>query len=547
MLVSRSPKQADSGPPATVADPEVPFGRYLLRTRLASGGMADVYAAELVAAAGFRKRVAIKRLRAPFLRNERYLQMFLAEARLGSGLSHPNLCEVYELGHAEGEYYIAMEYLHGVTLSTLTHACVGSGQQLPIPVVVGIIAQACEALHYAHEHRDIHGKPHGVIHRDVSPQNLMICDDGRVKLLDFGVAKDDESGHLTGAGTLKGKPCYMSPEQLYGEQLDRRTDLWSLGVVLFECLTGTRLFRRSSSSETISAITKEPIPSVAERRAGVPPALSNVVARALSRERDWRFATAIELRMALLKSIGNGACASREAIGALVRSACAPTLRARAHTFDEPPSPSTSPSSLPQHSGRESSGTRRRSTPLPDGLLADGSEAGSSATDQHRPQKSSIPDTVREGFTIAMRHQQTRSIPWAVRGFLAGFLIALVAGNAVLWDLQRPELAPATSERAEAVHARPAHALATPHEHSPATFRTEVPRQSPPLVDALKEAEPSEVLGPLPTGQAPRAHTIRPTSPAPRRVAMRRPSPSSFQKRLSEKPAPAKKAPADRR
>ncbi len=311
------------------------FGRYTLRGLLASGGMADVYAAELESSAGFRKRVAIKRMRAHLVSDPTFVGMFLEEARLGSLLSHPKICEVYELAQVEGEYYMAMEYLHGVTLSSLLAACSRRGQSLPLPIVAGIFAQVCEGLQYAHERRDRDGNLLCLVHRDVSPQNLFIRDDGVVKVLDFGIAKADDSGHLTSTGSFKGKTAYMSPEQLQGKQLDRRTDVWSLGVVLFEALTGKRLFRRGALLETVYAIANEPIPLLSDLRPDAPPALCNVASRALCRERDWRFASAEKLRSALLQAMGGEGVAPPEAIGRLVRELCHATLAGREQMFGD--------------------------------------------------------------------------------------------------------------------------------------------------------------------------------------------------------------------
>ncbi len=258
------------------------FGRYTLRGLLGSGGMADVYAAELESIAGFRKRLAIKRMRAHLVSDPMFVGMFLEEARLGSLLSHPKICEVYELAQVDGEYYMAMEYLHGVTLSGLRAACSRRGQSLPLPIVAGIFAQVCEGLQYAHERRDRNGDSLCLVHRDVSPQNLFIRDDGVVKVLDFGIATTDDGGHLTPTPSFKGKTAYMSPEQLQGKQLDRRTDVWSMGVVLFEALSGERLFRRGDLLETVHAIANEPIPLLSDLRPDAPPGLCSVVSRALS-------------------------------------------------------------------------------------------------------------------------------------------------------------------------------------------------------------------------------------------------------------------------
>jgi serine/threonine-protein kinase len=325
--------------------------------------MADVYAAELAAAAGFRKRVAIKRMRPHLVANEDFLSMFLEEARLGSQLSHPKICEVYELAQADGEFYIAMEYLHGVTLSHLLTTCAERGLTMPVSLAVNIFAQACEGLHYAHERKDSSGASLSVIHRDVSPENLFLRTDGVVKVLDFGIAKTDDSSHQTSTGSVKGKDAYMSPEQLEARRLDRRTDIWSLGVVLFETLAGRRLFRRGSLLETVYAIANEPVPNLLDLRPDLPPALCEVVSRALCRDRDGRFASAEVFRRALLDAAESEGVAPQEAIGELVRSVCAATLAERERLFEDNPAKSGE-RELSHRVALPKSGANRVETPL---------------------------------------------------------------------------------------------------------------------------------------------------------------------------------------
>jgi serine/threonine-protein kinase len=302
------------------------MGRYTIKSRLESGGMADVYAGELESADGTRRRVAIKRMRPSLLDDPSFVRMFVEEARIGVELAHPRICKVYELFRIANEYCMAMEYLHGVTLSRLLAACRRSGRPIPSSIALGIIAQACEGLHYAHEGRDASGRPMGVIHRDVSPQNLMVCSDGAVKVLDFGIAKLEDSSHVTSSGGVKGKGSYMSPEQLHGGRLDRRTDVWSLGVVALEALSGKNPFRQTSLMDTAHAITCRPLPSLRRLRPDAPEALCRVIERALCRQRDLRVRSADELRRALLEAVGVEHVATEAMIGAFVRDVCARAL-----------------------------------------------------------------------------------------------------------------------------------------------------------------------------------------------------------------------------
>ncbi len=278
---------------------ETACGRYQLIKKLATGGMGQVFLASLGGAGGFEKRVALKRLLPHLVDDERFVAMFLNEARIAARLSHPNICNVYEVGQGGGTYYIAMEYLEGVTCSQLLRQANGP---LPPGLAIGILKQASEGLHGAHELCDEEGLSLGVIHRDVTPSNIFVCKSGVVKILDFGVAKARDTLVKTQAGTLKGKFGYMSPEHLKAIELDRRADIFSLGIVAYELLTGKRLFRRDSMYRTTMAILEEPIPSLGEF--GLNEELANAVAVALSRERDLRYSTALEFAEALDHTVG---------------------------------------------------------------------------------------------------------------------------------------------------------------------------------------------------------------------------------------------------
>lgn len=268
----------------------VQIDKYTLLTRLASGGMGEVYVARMSAAAGFEKQVVIKRLLPELARDEQFVKLFLEEARLTARLSHPNICQVFELTAIEDEYFLVMEYLEGLSLSALFHSYDGEG--LDLRIATGLITQACEGLQYAHDFRDIDNGVQGIVHRDVSPHNLMLTVSGVVKLLDFGVAKLRREGHHTVTGSAKGKYAYMAPEQLHCQDLDRRADLFAIAVVLFELITGQRLFRRRSELATMKAIVDGDRPMLHDVRADVPRELSDIVDRTLSVDREKRFASA---------------------------------------------------------------------------------------------------------------------------------------------------------------------------------------------------------------------------------------------------------------
>jgi serine/threonine-protein kinase len=266
------------------------FGRYELLVLLARGGMAEVYLARMSGVAGFAKLLVIKRILPHLSTDPEFVEMFSNEGRIAARLMHVNVCQVFELGEVDGDLFLAMEYLEGLTWSELSNL-VPRGQGFELRCAAGVLAQICDGLNYAHELRDVDGTPTPVVHRDVSPHNLFVTTDGVCKLLDFGVAKVLTEGTRTRTGIVKGKLPYMAPEQFRGEAVDPRADVFSMGVVLWEALTGARLFKRDSDYQIWRAITEEPIPLVSEKQPGLPPAIDAVVARALEREADRRYPT----------------------------------------------------------------------------------------------------------------------------------------------------------------------------------------------------------------------------------------------------------------
>jgi serine/threonine-protein kinase len=279
------------------------FGNYRLIAKLAQGGMGEICVARLHGVAGFEKLVVIKRVLPHLAEDGKYIAMLQDEARIAARLSHQNICQVLELGQFEGEYYITMEYLEGVVMTDLMRRMKLEKQLLDPRLVTEIVIQACKGLDAAHEIVDREGTPLNLVHRDISPSNLFITAGGLIKVLDFGIAKTPGKMSTTKTGAIKGKWAYMSPEQILRKPLDRRSDIFSLGVVLHEGLTGQRLFRRPSEYETCQAITEFDAPSVLEHRPDLPRALAEVTARALDRDPDRRFATARQMSKALYEAI----------------------------------------------------------------------------------------------------------------------------------------------------------------------------------------------------------------------------------------------------
>ncbi|MFZ5890349.1 MAG: serine/threonine-protein kinase [Myxococcota bacterium] len=274
--------------------------RYELLGEIASGGMATVYLARLTGVGGFQRFVAMKRLH-PHLANEKeFVEMFLDEARLAAGIHHPNVVPILEVGASPVGYYLVMEYVEGDTLARLLARAASRGKRIPPPIVIRIALDMLAGLHAAHELRDDRGQPINLVHRDVSPQNVLVGADGISRITDFGVARAASRLSATRVGQLKGKIAYMAPEQAQGdERLDRRADVFSAGIVLWEALTAKRLFKADNEAATLSRIMSEPVPNLARIAPHVGSEVSEVVMRALDRDRERRFTSCAQFADAL--------------------------------------------------------------------------------------------------------------------------------------------------------------------------------------------------------------------------------------------------------
>jgi serine/threonine protein kinase len=267
------------------------LGKYQLIDRLGRGGMAEVWRAKIVGPAGFQRTVVVKQILPHLAEDKHLLDMFVREARLCARLSHSNIVQVFELGDQDGEYFLAMEYVRGQDLVSVLRRHLGRTALPPPGFGAYVVREVCRALAYAHSLTDESGKPLGLIHRDVSPSNVMIAYDGSVKLLDFGIAKalNEASEHLTQTGVLKGKFGYMSPEQVEGKPIDHRTDLFACGVLLHELLTGRRLFRGQSDAHTIDLVRAAEVKPPSFFNPEVPAELDRITLRALARNLDERY------------------------------------------------------------------------------------------------------------------------------------------------------------------------------------------------------------------------------------------------------------------
>jgi serine/threonine-protein kinase len=324
------------------------LGRYQIITRIATGGMAEVYLAVHGELSGFRTPVVLKKVLPHLASNPQFIDMFLDEARIASLLDHPNVVRIYEVGRTGDEYFLAMELVQGKPLSAVIRRAFERQEQLDHKLAALIIAHAAAGLHHAHELTDVNGAPLGLVHRDVSPQNILVSFEGSVKVIDFGIARALGRISDTQTGGMKGKFGYMSPEQARSEEVDVRTDIFALGVVLWEAICGRRLFHRENDLATMRALLYDQIPKPSSL-VKVAPELETIVLRALTRNQKFRYQTAREMGSALERYIVQAGGASVSDLSVLMKTFFAQdithwqqTVRSAIHAPsvpDQPPAP----------------------------------------------------------------------------------------------------------------------------------------------------------------------------------------------------------------
>ncbi|TNE45177.1 MAG: serine/threonine protein kinase [Deltaproteobacteria bacterium] len=286
----------------------LPFGRYRLVAKLAVGGMAELFLARQKGVGGFSKTVVIKCVLPYLAQDQDFIAMFLSEARLAAHLNHPNVVQIFDIGSIDGIYYMAMEYIPGQNLREITRKMyreLGDDNPPPYNQLAAIFAQAAAGLEYVHNAKDDNNLPLHLVHRDISPNNIIVSYDGQVKIVDFGVAKARNQERQTEVGVLKGRLSYMSPEQVSGWDLDGRSDIYSLGIVLYELTTNRRLFRRKSEPETIQALLHGPVPSPTHFYPDYPPELEAILMKMLERSPDARYQSAAEVQQDLLQFLAS--------------------------------------------------------------------------------------------------------------------------------------------------------------------------------------------------------------------------------------------------
>ncbi len=269
--------------------------RYKILDKLDSGGMAEIYRAKAITIDGFEKSVAIKRILPNLCANQKFVNMFLDEARLAMHLNHANIVQVFDVGRAQGTYFIVMELVEGRNLRRIFQRLSEVGQRFPVPVAVFVMSEALKGLAHAHERRDSEGNILGIVHRDVSPPNVLISHSGEVKMTDFGLAKALTQVEMTDPGVIKGKFSYLSPEALEGRPVDFRADIFSIGIILWELLANRRLFLGKNEIETAELVEKAEVPSLSLLNEQVPEELDQMVRKALSRDPRRRYHSAQEM------------------------------------------------------------------------------------------------------------------------------------------------------------------------------------------------------------------------------------------------------------
>jgi serine/threonine protein kinase len=272
------------------------YGPYRLLERVAVGGMAEVFKAKRSGVEGFEKIVAVKRILAHLSDNKEFVEMFIDEAKMVACLTHPNIVQISDLGRLEGAYYIAMDYVHGRDLRSILRRSRDRGLRLPLDLSIFVVGRVCSALEYAHRKKDERGRPLQIVHRDISPQNILISFEGDVKLADFGIAKAASKAHTTDRGALRGKLLYMSPEQASGKPVDLRSDIFSLGIVFYEMVTEQKPFMGTSEMSILETVRECRVAPPTSLNPRIPSSLEKVVMKALERDPDQRYQDGAEMQ-----------------------------------------------------------------------------------------------------------------------------------------------------------------------------------------------------------------------------------------------------------
>jgi serine/threonine protein kinase len=312
----------EAPPPAQHSHMSEPQQRYRVIEKLESGGMAEVFRAESEGLQGFKKQVAIKRVLPHLSEKKKFISMFLDEARLSAHLTHSNCVQVFDIGVGDNAYFIVMEFVDGANLKSISESLRKQGKEFPVACAAFIALEICKGLSYAHELRDPQGQDLHIVHRDMSPPNVLITKYGEIKIVDFGLAKANSQLERSEPGIIKGKFSYLSPEAAMGQDVDARTDIFAVGIILWELLSGQRLFLGDTDFQTVKKVQQAQIPSISTINKAVPPDLERILAKSLARDPNTRYRTARELGQDLSKFMFKlGQAVSTFDIANLVQSA----------------------------------------------------------------------------------------------------------------------------------------------------------------------------------------------------------------------------------
>ena len=484
--------------PAAAASPIRVLGRYALYERFAQGGMATVHFARLLGPTGFSRTVAIKQLHGHLAEDPEFVSMLIDEAHLAARVRHPNVVQTLDVIAVLGELFVVLDYVHGESLSRLMRAAKDAGERIDPPIVAAILFDVLQGLQAAHDAKDAAGMPLDIVHRDVSPQNILVGIDGVARVIDFGVAKARGRMHTTREGQLKGKLAYMAPEQIRG-QVSQRSDVFSAAVVLWEGLTGRRLFAADDEGAIVGKLLVETIEPPMKYAPDLSRELSDVVMRGLARDPAERFASAREMAIALENSV---ALATPIDVGTWVEHFARAMLAERAEriavmeagTRDLAPSYADAPASHARAtSAPPSAPTTRDAVTTSSATLALSGLA--------RPPSREAIETSAPRVSVASVAARRRVWPLAALGALAVIVLATLA-TSLAW--RSPGEAP-TPDLARSALPPPA-PLAAP-EASPSTASSVASSPSPASVTAASDARPRKTL-PAVTASAARARTL---------------------------------------
>ena len=521
-------------------------GKYRIVRRLGEGGMATIYLASSVGPGGFTKQCALKVVRPEFVGRESISRMLATEARVAAALNHPHIVQVFDFGRLGGSYFMAMEWVDGVSLGHVMARMMRERRRVPIPVVAHVITSVAEALAYLGEGVDVDGQITPLVHRDVSPSNVLLSLAGTVKLSDFGVVKILDESSETKTGVVKGKYAYMSPEQLRGEPVDHRADLFSLGVVLFEMLTMARLFQRKTTAGTIAAVHAARVPPPSSLWADIPPELDALVLRMLARKREDRFSSAAEVVSALQPFLTHGA---RGELATEVRALSSaestrPSLGPASRSPVDDPLPAVSPDEfealevlegeISAFDEPDAAGAPRTTSARPEPWALDESEGApvnKTVTPTGAHELGSAPK-------IAAAAEPTPSLRRVVLAAVA--LVVLSASAVVLYATQRaPTATEAPAASSDTARVR---ALEAELEQAREAARAQAtPTPGPSVAAEAPVAEPSPEPSAPPAEDTPaEVNVAREAAPSPRAASNPRPAPRA--RAAAPAPKPAAKA-----